>query len=52
MTAWESGEELHDLLAADPAIVLGDAELAACFSLERVHESARVVFDRLAGLRL
>jgi adenylosuccinate lyase len=52
MTAGESGEELHDLLAADPAIVLDDAELSACFSLERVHESARVVFDRLADLRL
>jgi adenylosuccinate lyase len=52
MTAWESGEELHDLLAADTAIVLDDDELTACFSLERVHESARVVFDRLAELRL
>ena len=29
-----------------------DYALAACFSLERVAESAQIVFDRLADLKL
>jgi adenylosuccinate lyase len=52
MTTWDHGGELRELLAADPDVPLDDDELAACFSLDRVHESARVVFERLAELPL
>ena len=52
MRAWDSAESLHDLLSADPSLGLGDEELGACFSLERVGASARVVFDRLGDLKL
>ena len=52
MTAWEEGEELRALLGADPEVPLEEDELAVCFSLDRVHDSARVVFDRLAELKL
>jgi hypothetical protein len=52
MTAWDRGDDLRDLLSADPAVGLGDEELDACFSLARVAESAQAVFDRLADLKL
>ena len=52
MTAWDARESLQGLLAADPSVQLTDDALAACFSLERVAESARIVFDRLADLKL
>jgi adenylosuccinate lyase len=52
MTAWDRGEDLRDLLSADPAVGLGDEELDACFSLARVAESAQAVFDRLADLKV
>jgi adenylosuccinate lyase len=52
MTAWEEGEELRVLLGADPEVPLEEDELAVCFSLDRVHDSARIVFDRLAELKL
>jgi adenylosuccinate lyase len=48
MTTWDRGGELREHLAADPDVPLDDDELASCFSLDRVRESARVVFDRLA----
>ena len=48
MTTWDLGGELREHLAADPDVPLDDDELASCFSLDRVRESARVVFDRLA----
>jgi adenylosuccinate lyase len=48
MTTWDRGGELRELLAADPDVPLDHDELASCFSLDRVRESARVVFDRLA----
>ena len=51
MTTWDRGGELREQLAADPAVPLDDNELAACFSLDRLSESARVVFDRLAELK-
>jgi adenylosuccinate lyase len=50
MTAWEGGEQLQELLAADPEVSLDDEQLAACFSLDRVHDSASVVFERLRDL--
>jgi adenylosuccinate lyase len=52
MTAWDARESLQGLLAADPSVQLTDDALATCFSLERVAESARIVFDRLADLKL
>jgi adenylosuccinate lyase len=52
MATWDGGGELREQLAADPDVPLDEEELAVCFSLDRVHESARVVFDRLAELKL
>ncbi len=52
MTAWDTGQSLQELLAAEPLVALTDDSLAACFSLERVGESAQIVFDRLADLKL
>jgi hypothetical protein len=50
MTAWEGGEQLQELLAADPEVSLDADQLAACFSLDRIHDSASVVFERLRDL--
>ena len=52
MTAWDTGQTLQELLAADPSVELGRDALAVCFSLERVGESAQIVFDRLADSKL
>ena len=52
MTAWDTRDSLQGLLAADPSVELTDDALTTCFSLERVAESARIVFDRLADLKL
>jgi adenylosuccinate lyase len=52
MTAWDTRESLQGLLAVDPSVQLTNDALAACFSLERVAESAQIVFDRLADLKL
>ncbi|HSO48981.1 MAG TPA: adenylosuccinate lyase, partial [Acidimicrobiia bacterium] len=52
MVAWSEARDLRDLLAADPEVPLGDDALETCFSLERVVESTRPVFDRLRGLEL
>ena len=52
MKAWDAGESLQGLLATDPSVELTEDTLAACFSLDRVAESARIVFDRLADLKL
>lgn len=52
MTAWDKGQSLQELMAADPALQLTEADLGACFSLERVGESAGIVFDRLADLKV
>ncbi|MDP9143784.1 MAG: adenylosuccinate lyase, partial [Actinomycetota bacterium] len=52
MTAWNGESNLRDLLAADGDVPLSDDELERCFSLDRVHETARVVFDRLKALEL
>ena len=52
MTAWGTGQSLQALLAADASVELTDDTLAACFSLERVGQSAQIVIDRLADLKL
>ena len=52
MTAWEGGQSMRSLLEQDPEVGLTEDELAACFSLERVGESAQVVFERLSDLKL
>jgi adenylosuccinate lyase len=52
MTAWDKGLSLEELMAADPAVELTDDQLAACFSLERVGQSAGIVFARLDDLKL
>jgi len=52
MTAWNEETHLRDLLASDPDVVLSDAELEHCFSLEKVAESAEVVFQRLGSLQV
>jgi adenylosuccinate lyase len=52
MEAWNSDSHLMDLLGADPEVDLDPKVLAGCFDLERVHESASVVFDRLRDLKI
>jgi len=49
---WEKGGLLEGRLAADPECDLTDAELAACFSNERLFANTGVVFDRLEALVL
>jgi adenylosuccinate lyase len=50
MQAWDDKGHLRDLLAADPEVTLTEEELAACFSLDRITETAAPVFQRLAAL--
>ena len=52
MAAWERGEPLHELLAADPEVTLDREDLARCFATERFLANAGVVFDRLAAFEL
>jgi adenylosuccinate lyase len=52
MTAWGGESNLRDLLAADSEVPLTEVELEGCFSLQRIHERARVIFDRLKDLQL
>lgn len=52
MRAWEEGLELADLLAADPAVAIDPAVLAACFAPGRLLANASVIFDRLEALTL
>jgi adenylosuccinate lyase len=52
MRAWDEGEQLHDLLAGDPEVVLDRGTLAECFSAERFLRHAGVVFERLASVEL
>ncbi len=52
MKAWDGGQSLRELLAADTSVGLSEVDLDSCFSLERVGMSARVVFERLADLKL
>ena len=50
MTAWDTRQDLHDLLRDDDEVPIGATELEECFSLERVVETSGPVFDRLSGL--
>jgi adenylosuccinate lyase len=52
MTAWNEETHLRDLLASDPDVLLSEAESEHCFSLEKVAESAEVVFQRLGSLQV
>jgi len=52
MTVWSGEQNLSDLLAADPAVTLTPDQLDSCFSVDRVHETASVVFRRLKELDL
>lgn len=48
--AWDDKGHLRDLLRADPDVSLSGDELDACFSLERISETASAAFDRLEDL--
>ena len=52
MIAWEEDRHLRDLLSDDPEVSLTEEDLDACFSLDPVHESAHVVFERLKALAI
>ena len=52
MAAWDDSAHFRDLLARDDEVTLDADELAACFSLERVHESSLPVFARLDEIDL
>lgn len=52
MRAWAGEGHLRDLLADDPEVTLDTESLESCFALGRVHDSVRVVFDRLAALQV
>jgi adenylosuccinate lyase len=52
MAAWDDGEQLHDLLAADDAVTLEAEVLADCFSAERFLRNSGVVFERLGASEL
>ncbi|HEU4320924.1 MAG TPA: adenylosuccinate lyase, partial [Acidimicrobiia bacterium] len=47
MAVWDGKGTLHELLLADDGVPLGPEELASCFSLERINETAAPVFERL-----
>lgn len=50
MQAWDAKGRLEDLLRSDPDVTLTDAELATCFSLDAITDSAAPVFERLDQL--
>lgn len=52
MAAWGGDGHLRDLLAADPEVTLDEQTLSGCFDLTRVHNSSKVVFERLGKLTL
>jgi adenylosuccinate lyase len=52
MAAWGGEGQLRDLLAADPEVILDEATLDSCFDLSRIHDSTRIVFQRLEDLQL
>jgi adenylosuccinate lyase len=52
MAAWSGEGHLRDLLAADVEVTLDEETLTACFDLTRIHDSSKVVFDRLDTLTL
>jgi adenylosuccinate lyase len=52
MKAWETGEQLRDLLAADSRVGLSESELDECFDPVRFLANTGVVFDRLMALEI
>ena len=52
MAAWEGDEQLQGLLLDDDAVPLSPTDLDRCFSLERVSDSAKIVFVRLSNLEI
>jgi adenylosuccinate lyase len=52
LVAWESDEELLDLLKADLEVGLSQEELTACFSTERFLAHSAIVFERLELLEI
>jgi len=52
MKAWESGQHVRGLLAADPRVNLSESQLAACFDPGRFLANTGVVFDRLRALEI
>jgi adenylosuccinate lyase len=52
MAAWDGGDQLQDLLAADEAVTLEGEALADCFSPQRFLRNSAVVFDRLQACTL
>jgi adenylosuccinate lyase len=52
MHAWDDGDQLHALLAADPDVTLDEDQLAECFSAARFLRNSGVVFDRLQAVEL
>lgn len=50
LAAWDKGQHLLDLLAADPEVTLPDDELGACFSTDRFLANTAIVFERLEKL--
>jgi adenylosuccinate lyase len=52
MKAWETGEQLRDLLAADGRVGLSSSQLDSCFDPERFLSNTGVVFERLRALEI
>ncbi|HKY47082.1 MAG TPA: adenylosuccinate lyase [Acidimicrobiia bacterium] len=52
MKAWDSGEQLRDLLAADPRVKLTRSQLDRCFDPRTFLANTGVVFDRLEALEV
>jgi len=52
MTAWNGDRGLRELLAEDPEVPLSSEQVDACFSLQRVLDSSRPIFERLEQLDL
>ncbi len=50
MAAWEGKGHLKDLLAEDTSVPLGNDRIDACFDLDRLKDTASVVFERLESL--
>ncbi|MGA7226664.1 MAG: adenylosuccinate lyase [Acidimicrobiia bacterium] len=52
MAVWGGEGDLRDLLARDDEATLTESQLDDCFSVERVGQTAEIVFDRLRKLAL
>jgi adenylosuccinate lyase len=52
MKAWETGDQLQALLAADQRVKISRSELDRCFDPTRFLANSGVVFDRLTALEI